>query len=39
MSTRMQPLYVLSGSSERTRGGDAQDSNIRAGKAVASAVR
>ncbi|WP_049987643.1 thermosome subunit alpha [Halobellus rufus] len=39
MSTRMQPLYVLSGNSERTRGGDAQSSNIRAGKAVASAVR
>ncbi|WP_336021981.1 thermosome subunit alpha [Halobellus salinisoli] len=39
MSTRMQPLYVLSGSSERTHGDDAQRSNIRAGKAVASAVR
>ncbi|MFD1597592.1 thermosome subunit alpha [Halobellus rarus] len=39
MSTRMQPLYVLSSDSERTRGGDAQSSNIRAGKAVASAVR
>ena len=39
MSTRMQPLYVLSSDSQRTSGGDAQSSNIRAGKAVASAVR
>ncbi|MGQ4554784.1 thermosome subunit alpha [Halobellus sp. GM3] len=39
MSTRMQPLYVLSSDSDRTRGRDARDSNIRAGKAVASAVR
>ncbi|WP_049917146.1 thermosome subunit alpha [Halogeometricum pallidum] len=34
-----QPLYILSGGSSRTRGQAAQDSNIRAGKAVASAVR
>ncbi|MFC6871786.1 thermosome subunit alpha [Halobellus marinus] len=39
MSTRMQPLYVLSEDSDRTSGRDARDSNIRAGKAVASAVR
>ncbi|MFA1610434.1 thermosome subunit alpha [Halobellus rubicundus] len=39
MSTRMQPLYVLSGNSDRTHGADAQRSNIRAGKAVANAVR
>ncbi|MFB6252217.1 MAG: thermosome subunit alpha [Halobellus sp.] len=35
----MQSLSVLSGTSRRTRGGDAQQSNIRAGKAVANAVR
>ena len=34
-----QPLYILSEGSSRTRGGDAQSSNIRAGKAVANAVR
>ncbi|MFB6092025.1 MAG: thermosome subunit alpha [Haloquadratum sp.] len=39
MSTRMQPLYVLSESSHRTRGRDARDSNVRAAKAVANAVR
>ncbi|MEF8780220.1 MAG: thermosome subunit alpha [Haloferacaceae archaeon] len=34
-----QPLFILSEDSQRTRGGDAQESNIRAGKAVANAVR
>jgi len=40
MSSRMQqPLFILAEGNERTRGQDAQDSNIRAGKAVANAVR
>src|SRR6056297_1367356 len=40
MSSRMQqPLYILAGGSSRTHGQAAQDSNIRAGKAVANAVR
>jgi len=39
MSTRMQPLAVLTEESERTRGEDAQDTNVQAGKAVASSVR
>ena len=40
MSSRMQqPLFILSEGNERTRGQDAQDSNIRAGTAVANAVR
>jgi len=40
MSTRMQqPLYILTEDTQRTRGRDAQDSNIRAGRAVANAVR
>ena len=39
MSARMQPLFILAEGSERTRGQDAQDSNIRAGKAVAASVR
>ena len=34
-----QPLFILSEGNERTRGQAAQDSNIRAGKAVANAVR
>ncbi|MFB6108625.1 MAG: thermosome subunit alpha [Haloplanus sp.] len=34
-----QPLFILTDDSQRTQGRDAQDSNIRAGKAVASAVR
>ncbi|XVH33001.1 thermosome subunit alpha [Haloferacaceae archaeon DSL9] len=34
-----QPLFILSEGSQRTRGQAAQDSNIRAGKAVANAVR
>ncbi|MUV57266.1 thermosome subunit alpha [Halogeometricum sp. CBA1124] len=34
-----QPLYILAGGSSRTHGQAAQDSNIRAGKAVANAVR
>ncbi len=34
-----QPMYVLTEGSQRTRGQDAQKSNIRAGKAVADAVR
>ncbi|WP_410766253.1 thermosome subunit alpha [Haloferax sp. DFSO60] len=34
-----QPLYILAEGSNRTRGRSAQDSNIRAGKAVAEAVR
>ncbi len=34
-----QPLFILSEDSERTRGEDAQSSNIRAGKAVAESVR
>jgi thermosome len=36
---RYQPIYVLSESSQVTRGRTAQESNIRAGKAVANAVR
>src|SRR6056297_2779221 len=40
MSSRMQqPLYILAGGSSRTHGQAAQESNIRAGKAVANAVR
>lgn len=40
MATRMQqPTYVLSTNSSRTRGRAAQDSNVRAGRAVANAVR
>jgi thermosome len=40
MSTRMQqPLYILTEDAQRTQGRSAQDSNIRAGKAVANAVR
>ncbi|WP_142857212.1 thermosome subunit alpha [Salinigranum halophilum] len=42
MSSRMQqgqPLFILAEGSQRTRGQSAQDSNIRAGRAVASAVR
>jgi chaperonin GroEL (HSP60 family) len=34
-----QPLFILSEDSERTRGRDAQSSNIQAGKAVAESVR
>ncbi|WP_138005264.1 thermosome subunit alpha [Halalkalirubrum salinum] len=34
-----QPLFILSEGSQRTRGQEAQDSNIRAGRAVANAVR
>jgi thermosome len=34
-----QPIFILSEDSERTRGRDAQSSNIRAGKAVAESVR
>jgi thermosome len=34
-----QPLFILSEDSERTRGEDAQSSNITAGKAVSEAVR
>ncbi|WP_411965650.1 thermosome subunit alpha [Haloferax sp. YSMS24] len=34
-----QPLYILAEGTNRTRGRSAQDSNIRAGKAVAEAVR
>ena len=34
-----QPLFILSEDSERTRGEDAQSSNIAAGKAVSEAVR
>ncbi|MFB6353153.1 MAG: thermosome subunit alpha [Halobacteriales archaeon] len=34
-----QPIFILSEDSERTRGKDAQTSNIQAGKAVAEAVR
>ncbi len=34
-----QPLFILAEGSQRTRGQSAQDSNIRAGRAVASAVR
>ncbi len=34
-----QPLFILSEDSERTRGKDAQSSNIAAGKAVAESVR
>jgi thermosome len=39
MASSYQPIYILSGSSQVSRGRTAQDSNIRAGKAVASAVR
>src|SRR6056297_347635 len=40
MSSRgQQPLFILSEDNERTKGQDAQDSNIRAGKAVANSVR
>ena len=40
MSTRMQqPLYILTDDTQRTQGRSAQESNIRAGKAVANAVR
>ena len=34
-----QPMFILSEDTERTRGGDAQSSNIAAGKAVAESVR
>ena len=34
-----QPMFILSEDTERTRGGDAQSSNIAAGKAVSEAVR
>jgi thermosome len=34
-----QPMFILAEGTSRTRGGAAQDSNIRAGKAVANAVR
>ncbi|MFO7834223.1 MAG: thermosome subunit alpha [Halohasta sp.] len=36
---QQQPLFILSEDNERTKGQDAQDSNIRAGKAVANSVR
>ncbi len=36
---RGQPMFILSEDSERTRGQDAQSSNIAAGKAVSNAVR
>jgi thermosome len=36
---RGQPLFILSEDSERTRGEDAQSSNISAGKAVSNSVR
>src|SRR6056297_1878493 len=40
MSSRsQQPLFILPEDRERTKGQDAQDSNIRAGKAVANSVR
>ena len=40
MSSRgQQPLFILSEDNERTKGQAAQDSNIRAGKAVANSVR
>lgn len=40
MASRMQqPLYILAEGTNRTHGRSAQDSNIRAGKAVAEAVR
>ncbi|MFW6321249.1 MAG: thermosome subunit alpha [Halohasta sp.] len=40
MSSRgQQPLFILSEGNERTKGQAAQDSNIRAGKAVANSVR
>jgi len=40
MSQRMQqPMFILSEDSERTQGESAQQSNIRAGRAIASAVR
>ena len=34
-----QPMFILSEDAERTRGGDAQSSNISAGKAVSESVR
>jgi thermosome len=34
-----QPLYILAEDTQRTKGRNAQESNIRAGKAVANAVR
>ncbi len=40
MAARMQqPMFILTEGTTRTRGGAAQESNIRAGKAVANAVR
>jgi thermosome len=40
MSIRtQQPLYVLTGSGRRTRGRDARETNVRAARAVADAVR
>ncbi|MES3517768.1 MAG: thermosome subunit alpha [Natronomonas sp.] len=36
---RGQPMFILSEDSERTRGKDAQSSNINAGKAIAESVR
>ena len=41
MAQRMggQPIFILSEDTQRTRGKDAQESNIAAGKAVAEAVR
>ena len=39
MAQRQQPMVILSEDNERTQGEDAQDSNIRAGKAVANSVR
>ncbi len=38
-SQMQQPMFILAEGSERTHGRTAQDSNIRAGKAVANAVR
>jgi len=38
-SRQQQPLFILSEGNERTKGQAAQDSNIRAGKAVANSVR
>jgi thermosome len=40
MSARInQPLYILTDDAQRTHGRSAQESNVRAGKAVANAVR
>jgi thermosome len=39
MAAHTQPMSVLAEGSQRTRGDDARESNIRAGKAVAGAVR